>query len=67
MISWKRVLISSITKKQFDREYYEQVIATWQLNGWLTVEEATECMEKLDEVYPVEQPQEGATETTEEK
>lgn len=52
MTSFKNVLIRSIRKQQFDREYYEEVIATWILKGWLTEDESTECMAVLDEVYP---------------
>ena len=53
MTSFKNVLIRSIRKQQFDREYYEEVVATWLLKGWLTDEEATECMAVLDEVFTV--------------
>ena len=53
MASFKNVLIRSIRKQQFDREYYEEVVATWQLKGWLTEDEATECMEVLNEVFTV--------------
>lgn len=60
MTSFKNVLIRSMRGKRFTRDYYEQVIATWSLNGWLETEEVTECMAVLDEVYPV---QEEATET----
>ena len=52
MASFKKVLIRSIRKQQFNREYYEEVIATWILKGWLEEEEPTECMAVLDEVYP---------------
>lgn len=55
MTSFKNVLIKNIKAKRFTRDYYEEVIATWSLNGWLTTEEVTECMAVLDEVYPVEE------------
>lgn len=53
MTGFKNVLIKNIKAKRFTREYYEEVIATWSLNGWLTTEEVTECMIVLDEVYPI--------------
>ena len=53
MASFKNVLIRSIKKQQFDKTYYEEVIATWILKGWLTEDEATECMEVLNEVFTV--------------
>lgn len=53
MTSFKNVLIKNIRAKRFTREYYEEVIATWSLNGWIETEEVTECMAVLNEVYPV--------------
>lgn len=53
MTSFKNVLIKSISAKRFTREYYEEVIATWALNEWLTTNEVAECLAVLDKVYPV--------------
>lgn len=55
MTSFKNVLIKNIRAKRFTREYYEEVIATWALNGWLETDEVTECMAVLDEVYPMQE------------
>lgn len=55
MTSFKNVLIMNMKSKRFNREYYETIIATWSLNGWLTIDEVTECMSVLDEVYPVQE------------
>lgn len=55
MTSFKNVLIKNIRAKRFEREYYEEVIATWSLNGWLEEVEVIECMAILDEVYPAQE------------
>lgn len=55
MTSFKNVMIRNIKKKTFTREYYEEVIATWSLNGWLTDEEVAECLEVLEETFPTEE------------
>lgn len=52
MKSFLIVIKRSISAKSFSREYYEQVIAQWNLNGWLTPEETTEALEYLDEIFP---------------
>ena len=53
MKSFKNTIIRSIRGKRFEREYYEETIASWLLNGWLTDEEAAEVFVVLDEVFPV--------------
>ena len=55
MASFKNVLIRNIKAKKHDRVYYEEVIAQWNLNGWLTDAEAEEVMVALNEVFPIEQ------------
>lgn len=55
MTSFKNVLIMNMRAKRFNREYYETIIATWSLNCWLTIDEVTECMSVLNEVYPVQE------------
>ena len=62
MASFKNVLIRNIKAKRFTREYYEEIIATWSLHGYLTEEEVVEAMKVLDEVYPVETTEEEITE-----
>lgn len=52
MTSFKNVLIRNIKAKKHDRTYYEEVLAQWNLNGWLTDDEVTEVMAVLDEVFP---------------
>lgn len=52
MKSFKNVIIRSIKRKAFTREYYEEMIATWLLKGWLTEDEATEIFVVLDEYLP---------------
>lgn len=52
MRSFKNVIIRSIKRKAFDREYYEEMIASWLLRGWLTEDEATEIFVVLDEYLP---------------
>lgn len=54
MKSFKNVLIASIERGTYTREYYEETMAKWLLNGWLTEEEATEVMEALDKKFPQE-------------
>ncbi len=51
MPSFLVVLKLSIKSKAFEKEYYEQVIATWHLNGWLTTEETAEALAYLEEVF----------------
>lgn len=51
MASFLSVIKMSIKSKAFTKEYYEQVIATWNLNGWLTAEEVAEALEYLEEVF----------------
>ena len=48
-------MIKSIKAKGLTRENYETAIATWILKGWLTDDEATECMAVLNEEYLVSQ------------
>lgn len=54
MKSFKNVIIASIKRETYSREYYEETIAKWLLNEWLTEEEAAEVMVVLDEYFPVE-------------
>lgn len=54
MKSFKNVLIASIERGTYTREYYEETMAKWLLNGWLTEEEATEVMVALDKKFPQE-------------
>ena len=53
MKSFKNVIIRSIKRKVFNREYYEEMIASWLLKGWLTEDEATEIFVVLDEYLPI--------------
>ena len=55
MKGFKITLIASIKRKAFTREYYEQTISKWLLKGWITEEEADECIAVLNEEFPVEQ------------
>lgn len=52
--SFKNVIIASIKRGTYTRGYYEETIAKWNLNGWLTDEEVFEVMVVLDEEFPVE-------------
>jgi len=52
MTSFLNVIKMSIESKAFTKEYYQEVIATWNLNGWLTEAETTEALEYLDKVFP---------------
>lgn len=52
MASFLSVIKRSISTKAFTKEYYQQVIATWYLNGWLTDPETVEALAYLDEVFP---------------
>ena len=54
MKSFKNVIIRSIRDKRFTREYYEETIAIWLLQEWLTKEEAVEVFAVLNEVFPSE-------------
>jgi hypothetical protein len=51
MASFLSVLKKSISTKAFTKEYYEEVIATWLLRGWLTEDEAAEALAYLEEVF----------------
>ncbi len=51
MTSFLNVIKRSIATKAFSKEYYEEVIATWLLNGFLTAEEVTEALAYLDTVF----------------
>ena len=55
MISFKNTIIRSIKRKAFDREYYEETIANWLLQGWLTTKEAQDVFVVLDKAFPVEE------------
>lgn len=52
MTSFLNVIKRSISTKAFAKEYYQEVIATWNLNGWLTEDETTEALACLEEVFP---------------
>lgn len=51
MASFLGVIKRSIRTKALPRETYEVVIATWNLNGWLTEEETAEALAYLEEVF----------------
>jgi len=55
MTSFYNVLINSIKNnyKTKERTYFENVIAKWSLNGWLTDEEVTNALALLDTLYGV--------------
>lgn len=55
MTSFKNTIIRSIKRKAFTRDYYEETIANWLLQGWLTTEEAQEVFIVLDEVFPLDE------------
>lgn len=52
LTSFLIVIKRSIANKSFTKEYYEQVIAQWNLNGWLSEPETAEALAYLDEVFP---------------
>lgn len=59
MKSFKNQLIKSIIDNSgkengFSREYYEEVIANWNIKKWLDDEETTECLAALDKYYPID-------------
>lgn len=59
MKSFKNQLIKSIIDNSskengFSREYYEEVIANWNIKKWLDDDEATECLAELDKYYPID-------------
>ena len=49
--SFLNVIKRSISTKAFEKSYYEEVIATWNLNGWLTDEETAAALEFLNETF----------------
>ena len=51
MKSFLNVIKRSISTKAFEKSYYEEVIATWNLNGWLTNEETSEALEYLNQTF----------------
>lgn len=55
MKSFKRVIMSSIKRKTYTREYYEETVANWLMHNWLTDDEATEIINFLDEIFPIEE------------
>ena len=52
MASFLKSIKRSIDTKAFTKEYYQEVIATWNLNGWLTTPEVTEALAYLEEKFP---------------
>ena len=38
---------------KYERSYYEEKIAIWEVNGWLETDEVNELLSVLDEVYLV--------------
>lgn len=62
MKSFRNIIIGSIRAKRFTREYYEETVAIWLLQGWLTKEEAVEVFVVLDEVFPLEETEAEETE-----
>lgn len=51
MASFLAVIKRGISTKAFTKEYYETVIATWSLNGWLTPDEVTQALVYLEETF----------------
>ena len=51
MKSFLNVIKRSISTKAFTKDYYEEAIATWNLNGWLTNEETSEALEYLNQTF----------------
>lgn len=51
--SFYETLESAIKRKSKTRAKFEQTIATWLLNDWLTEDEAAALMELLNKYYPV--------------
>lgn len=52
MTSFLNVIKRSISTKAFTKEYYQEVIATWSLNGWLNETETTEALAYLEVTLP---------------
>lgn len=52
MTSFLNVIKRSIATKAFAKAYYEEVIATWALRGWLTESETVEALAYLNETFP---------------
>ena len=57
MKSFKNQLVLSIKSNNikeegYTREYFEEVIANWLIRKWLTDDEATECLDALNQHYP---------------
>jgi SOS response regulatory protein OraA/RecX len=52
MTSFLAVIKRSIKTKAFAKDYYQEVIAKWNLNGWLTEAETAEALAYLEEVFP---------------
>lgn len=57
MKSFKNQLIKSIIDNSnkgngFSRDYYEEVIANWNIKKWLDDDETSECLAELDKYYP---------------
>lgn len=50
----KSIIDNSVKENGFTREYYEEVIANWNIKKWLEDDEATECLEALDQYYPID-------------
>jgi len=51
MTSFLNVIKMSISTKAFTKEFYQEAIAKWNLNGWLTDLETTEALAYLDETF----------------
>lgn len=51
MTSFKRTLIRMVNKKAYEREYFEEVIATWLIKGYLTEEEADESLLAIENTF----------------
>lgn len=51
MTSFLNVIKISIKSKAFTKEYYQEVIAKWNLNGWLEDDEVVEALAYLEEVF----------------
>lgn len=55
MKSFKNVMERAIRSgyETRERNYYEEKIAMWNLNGWLTTDEVDYLLGVLDEVYGI--------------
>lgn len=52
MTAFLNTIKKSIYHKAFSREYYQTVIASWSLSGFLTTEETADALAYLDTIIP---------------